>query len=1077
MRRVEVFGRYFRDCFLSRFCLAAWPLLFLLAIPLAMVLGLGEGFGLPTLFWGDPGTSTAVVSGLVLVLSYLLIAFYGFLLDMTASGGPVAGSWLHERWGGGPLRAWAFYTVFLTLSLAAVALGAAALSEIMRFLMAHRETWQLLAPPLLAAFLLCLVRLTGHRSARRATAPASPAGETPAELPQTLPQPPSLYRRYRWAIGRYLIFYGALLGIYWAASAWLGADLQDLPPVVAWLGASLVVAFVGFLRRRNEGDGGLYRIGFVVILLYSLLLAAYAMIDKPLNPAVSICILMTAIATVYAVARVYMELNNVATVIAIALIMTVSGLITWDAQGPATVPVLAAGESKRSIHYRDAAPDLIRLEATTAATTVPGPGPRPLIVVCTSGGGISAAVWTVAVLSELEKLDSSFPYHVRVITGASGGMLGAAYYVATLDPPENGVGAISSPGPAGRFAHSNDGAALTAADMIGLIGADSLSGMAHRLVLHDIPAALLPLRTVSDRGKALEDAWTANTHKALAKTFGDLRAGEEALWRPSLIFSPMMVEDGRRLLMSNLDLDEVTRNSWSEPTAVARQGSQDGVELFRVYPGARASFPLATAARLSAGFPFVSPAPELAFAERRRAVDAGYFDNHGVDLACRWLHANREWLNSHASSILLLHIRTYQRREPAPTPRRNRFLEELSVPLTGLMTAREAAMNFRNDHAIQTISEAFNERGLPPIKTLAVECPLDSLPLTWILTKPEVDRIAAASRTREVQDRLAQVANWLAGGAVRAWMDDRVIRRISAAPAEGPPAPPVLRYAISEEEDSSWMLYRKGYGFAGFEVLLVEEICKELTKKLGLSEPITAQRVGPVAWRRLMELPKRQDADLVLSSISFRPDREHRHELRFSIPYHTTHQVFAWFNDQDTPPALEKFEGPVAVQFDTTSHRLLKRLAEGANKQWPQASILALPTLTEAALRLQQGTAAGILTEEPYVLLLNQRLGIAPDAKLRIRSVPLEGEWLAPFQREAQERGEYYCIGIADDCPRLLWFVNTILTEMAQDGRLQRLKDRARSEAQQVRPSAVPAPGAGGEIPTPPPGSVGTSRP
>ena len=44
-------------------------------------------------------------------------------------------------------------------------------------------------------------------------------------------------------------------------------------------------------------------------------------------------------------------------------------------------------------------------------------------MVATSGGGIAAAYWTALCLTELEKRYRDFPYHIRVITGASGGMV------------------------------------------------------------------------------------------------------------------------------------------------------------------------------------------------------------------------------------------------------------------------------------------------------------------------------------------------------------------------------------------------------------------------------------------------------------------------------------------------------------------------------------------------------------------------------------------------------------------------------------------------------------------------------
>ena len=62
-----------------------------------------------------------------------------------------------------------------------------------------------------------------------------------------------------------------------------------------------------------------------------------------------------------------------------------------------------------------------------------------MVIVVASGGGIRAAAWTFLVLSELEARFADegipFPYHVRLITGASGGMFGAAYYVRSLRAP------------------------------------------------------------------------------------------------------------------------------------------------------------------------------------------------------------------------------------------------------------------------------------------------------------------------------------------------------------------------------------------------------------------------------------------------------------------------------------------------------------------------------------------------------------------------------------------------------------------------------------------------------------------
>ena len=104
-----------------------------------------------------------------------------------------------------------------------------------------------------------------------------------------------------------------------------------------------------------------------------------------------------------------------------------------------------------------------------------------------SGGGIAAANWTALNLRLLETiLPKEFPEHVRLITGSSGGMLGASYYVASLR--ENALGDVSARG--GR-------------DLVADLRADSLTPVVRQLVFADAVAAFFPWRQYHDRGRIL----------------------------------------------------------------------------------------------------------------------------------------------------------------------------------------------------------------------------------------------------------------------------------------------------------------------------------------------------------------------------------------------------------------------------------------------------------------------------------------------------------------------------------------------------------------------------------------------
>ena len=291
-----------------------------------------------------------------------------------------------------------------------------------------------------------------------------------------------------------------------------------------------------------------------------------------------------------------------------------------------------------------------------------GPNPK-LVLVCVSGGAIRSAYWAATVLERLgEHPDlKDFHEHVRLITGASGGMVGMAYYVSSLL----------------RSLDKGESPPVFHTEACG-IPTKSLNPVARFIALQSPWRMLLPRLPgwgALDRGQVLERDW--NTIRNV--TFKELREPEEGGRIPSLIFSPMIVDDGRRLLISNLDLmthqrlddgseAEQVLNEW--PIPVARHDDLDNdndgtyrntfsisaLELFKLVPGSE-SLSLATAGRMSATFPFVSPAVYLPTDPPLRVVDAGYYDNYGVHLANAWILQNRVWIRDNTSGVLVLQIR------------------------------------------------------------------------------------------------------------------------------------------------------------------------------------------------------------------------------------------------------------------------------------------------------------------------------------------------------------------------------------------------------------------------------------
>ena len=79
-------------------------------------------------------------------------------------------------------------------------------------------------------------------------------------------------------------------------------------------------------------------------------------------------------------------------------------------------------------------------------------------------------------------------------------------------------------------------------------------------------------------------------------------------WRPSLIVSPMLVEDGAQMAISNLDLEGLENIT---------------LHLFKTFPDAWPFLKVSTALRMNGAFPFVSPGdslPRVRPADRRRGL-------------------------------------------------------------------------------------------------------------------------------------------------------------------------------------------------------------------------------------------------------------------------------------------------------------------------------------------------------------------------------------------------------------------------------------------------------------------------
>jgi hypothetical protein len=461
-----------------------------------------------------------------------------------------------------------------------------------------------------------------------------------------------------------------------------------------------------------------------------------------LPTAAFLCLLLGLIAAVYAFFQFHgFSSTLVKPVLVVAALWTFKALAGWPVEHEFESlkydRLFTYEEIEDNIKKAKSAPEGLKIgeviKAWRSSTPRPGPdGARPrLVVVSTSGGAIRSATWTTRVFVQLDQSIPGFHRHVRLVTGASGGMVGAAYCVAELADVEEGL--------ARPIGERGD-------ELFDHIAADSLQDAVRWYILRDVPQIMLRpvLGRVEyfnrDRGMAMEKRWRTSTNGKLGYTFGRLRPLEAQGRIPSLLFSPMIVEDGRRLLVSNLDLADLVAVQVGD---AGLPPSLTAWEFSACFPKQLAEIQLSAAARMSASFPFVSPAGQLPTNPPVRVVDAAYFDNYGVNLAASWLWKHSGELKD--LEVILVQIRgtleTQARSSRADALQLTKGLtfHGVTTPFEGFATSNLTAAGYNNDLHLANLREHLQERGIG-LHVITFDFPGPST-LSWHLSTQEKEAL------------------------------------------------------------------------------------------------------------------------------------------------------------------------------------------------------------------------------------------------------------------------------------------------------------------------------------------------
>jgi len=246
-------------------------------------------------------------------------------------------------------------------------------------------------------------------------------------------------------------------------------------------------------------------------------------------------------------------------------------------------------------------------------------------------------------------------------------------------------------------------------------------GMAYPDLARTAPFAGVLVPQTLDRGWSLENAWTWRGNGKETPTMRQWRTDVVNGTRPAVIFNATVSENGNRFLISSTDTT-----------------SAGTKRFFELYP--TADIDVATAARLSATFPYVTP---LARASNQPASagfhigDGGYYDNSGLLSVVEWLQEAAPQLEHHEVVLILIDAKPGSEAAGQAWS----WQRQLVGPMATLLNVRTSSQQLRDSIELE-IAKSYLGNLNVKIKPAPFLFASDvATPLSWHLTPSQIEEV------------------------------------------------------------------------------------------------------------------------------------------------------------------------------------------------------------------------------------------------------------------------------------------------------------------------------------------------
>lgn len=374
---------------------------------------------------------------------------------------------------------------------------------------------------------------------------------------------------------------------------------------------------------------------------------------------------------------------------------------------------------------------------------------KPYIVfIQSSGGGTRASYWGMHVLQQLQKgTDKKLMKHTIMMSGASGGMLGSAYFRELYFREQEG----ESIDPLAEQYRED-------------AGKDILNAVFSAIAVNDLffpwqHLEIDSLRYRKDRGYWFDKQLNENTNGFMSRRITEYGAAERKAEIPVMILSPTIVNDQRILVISAQPVSYLAKPYTLRNKGFLNYLVADGVEFMRFFKDKGAEhLNLLSALRMNATYPYILPAVSMPTTPEMKVMDAGLRENHGFGMTTRFVNVFRKWIEDYTAGVVIIQIRSDQKlKKMEKAAGKSNLLSELMTPFGNIYSNFLTQQDYINDYQVAALANSLKVpvHILPFIYVPSMEDKAASMSLH--LTKREKKDIVAAFDNEGNQAMLARL--------------------------------------------------------------------------------------------------------------------------------------------------------------------------------------------------------------------------------------------------------------------------------------------------------------------------------